>query len=281
MMNDLSGWLETARQQLSAVSDQPSLEAQTLLAGLLGQSRAWIFTYPETILAPEQLDRLNAQVNRRLQGEPLPYLLGQWEFYGLAFEVTPAVLIPRPESELLVDLGREWLQAHPQRRRAVDVGTGSGCIAAALAYWTPDLDIFAVDLSPEALAVAQGNFTRLGLHSRVHPLQGDLLSSLQGPFDLICANLPYIPSLPLEELDVAQHEPRMALDGGPDGLRLIERLLAQATTRLAPGGRILLEIEFSQGNSGPTLARHYFPRAVVTLKNDLAGLARCVVVDNA
>lgn len=279
-MNDLAGWLETARQQLSAVSDQPSLEAQTLLAGLLGQSRAWIFTYPETLLAPQQLDRLNDQVKRRLQGEPLPYLLGQWEFYGLAFEVTPDVLIPRPETELLVDLGREWLQAHPQRRRAVDVGTGSGCIAAALAYWTPDLDIFAVDISPAALAVAGRNFARLGLHDRIHPLQADLLSILSGPFDLICANLPYIPSLPLEDLDVLQHEPRLALDGGPDGLRLIERLLTQSTSRLAPGGRILLEIEFSQDTSAPALARRYFPQAEVMLKHDLAGLPRGVVVDS-
>jgi release factor glutamine methyltransferase len=277
---DLAGWLEMARQKLSAVADQPSIEAQALLAGAAGQSRAWIFAHSDQVLSSNEYEKLDQWLSRRLAGEPLPYILGRWEFYGLDFCVTPAVLIPRPETEQLVDLGRDWLQAHPGRRQAADVGTGSGCIAAALAAWTPDLNIAAVDTSAEALEVARGNLARLGLAERVHLLRNNLLDDLVGPFDLICANLPYIPTTTLSELEVARYEPQLALDGGVDGLRLIEPLLEQAVTRLAPGGRILLEIEISQGQSALLLAMRIFPQAQVELKYDLSGLPRIVVIDN-
>ncbi len=276
---DLSGWLEQARQRLAAAADQPSLEAQALLGGMLGRPRAWIFAHGETPLSPVELERLNLLVERRLAGEPLPYLLGKWEFYGLEFEVSPAVLIPRPETELLVDLARAWLQAHPARRRAADAGTGSGCIAAALVKWTPDLKMTATDCSPGALQVAARTLARLGLTDQVQLVQADLIAPLKGPFDVVCANLPYIPSPILEDLDVVRFEPRQALDGGHDGLRLIEPLLVQAVTRLAPGGRILLEIEISQDLTAPALARRYFPQACIELKQDLAGLPRVLVID--
>ena len=278
-MTDLAGWLEVARHSLAAVADQPSIEAQALLAAALGRSRAWIFSHPEELLSAAELARLTDWLTRRQNGEPLPYILGRWEFYGLEFHVTPAVLIPRPESELIVDLGRDWLLAHPGPQRCADVGTGSGCIAAALAYWTPDLSVIACDRWMAALDVARGNLGRLGLAQRVALAQADLLCGLRGPFGLICANLPYIPSASLDELDVARYEPRAALDGGPDGLRLIEPLLEQAITRLAPGGRILLEIEISQERSALRLAEGIFPQARYEVKADLAGLPRVLVID--
>ena len=278
-MTDLSSWLEAARQELSAASDQPSLEAQAILGNWLGKTRAWIFGHSETLLSPSEITQLNEQVSRRITGVPLPYLLGQWDFYGLEFEVTPSVLIPRPETEQLVDLARAWLIAHPSQRRSVDVGTGSGCIAAALAFSIPDLTVFGVDTSGSALTIAQHNLLRHRLAGRVPLVQSDLLAALAGPFDLVCANLPYIPTLIMQELDVARYEPILALDGGPDGLRLIERLLSQLLTRLAPGGRVLLEIEVSEDQSALTLARHYFPQAAIELKTDLARLPRLVIID--
>lgn len=277
-MTDLFGWLEAARKTLGAASDQPSLEAQSILGNVLGQSRAWIFGHPEARLSPVQINQLNEQLARRLDGFPLPYLLGRWEFYGLEFEVNPGVLIPRPETEMMVDLAREWLGSHPDRQRGVDVGTGTGCIAAALGVNIPGLKLVAVDLSSQALQTARHNLQKHHLEERVFLVQSDLCSALAGPFDLVCANLPYIPSSTLPELDVARYEPRLALDGGPDGLRLVERLLAQLASRLAPGGTVLLEIEFSQGQSAPALARRYFPQATIQLKTDLAGLPRLVSI---
>ena len=277
--NDLSGWLEAARQALAAIADQPSLEAQALLGGKLGRSRAWIFAHSDTILTPAQLSGLDQWINRRLNHEPLPYILGHWEFYGLNFFVTSDVLIPRPETEQLVDLAREWIKNHPGPRRMVDVGTGSGCIAASLAYWSPELTVVACDRSLAALRIAAANFKSHGLARRIYPVASDLLGAFQSPFDLICANLPYIPSETLEDLEVARYEPRLALDGGRDGLRLIEPLLDQARHRLAPGGRILLEIEYGQDHSAVDAASRYFPQARIELKKDLSGLPRNVMID--
>jgi release factor glutamine methyltransferase len=280
-MTDLAAWLEMGRQSLANLAEQPSIEAQAMLAAATRRSREWIFAHGETRLSAEELEKLNQWLTRRLAGEPLPYLVGHWDFYGLEMCVSPAVLIPRPETELLVDLAREWLQVHPERRWAVDVGTGSGCIAAALLNWTPDLKIIASDRSWAALELAQSNLKRLGLAERARCIQADLLCALNGPFDLICANLPYIPTSTLAELEVNRHEPNLALDGGEDGLRLIEPLLEQAVTRLAPGGRIVLEIEISQELAAPALAAKYFPRAKIELKPDLSGLPRMVVIDGS
>jgi release factor glutamine methyltransferase len=276
---NLSAWLESARHQLAKVADQPSVEAQALLAGALKKNRAWIFTHPEAEIPADTLAVLTRQLERRADGEPLPYLLGQWEFYGLNFIVTPAVLIPRPETEMMVDLAREWLKSHPATRNIVDAGTGSGCIIVSLAHWSPGFRCFGVDRSFSALQVAKQNIARHNLQTSIHLVQSDLLSAFHFPLHLICANLPYIPTSTMLELDVARHEPRLALDGGADGLRLIEPLMAQAVSRLARPGRILLEIEMGQDLSAPALARQYFPGAEVALKTDLAGLPRVVVID--
>ena len=268
-----------ARQALAEVADQPSLEAQSLLGSVLEKPRAWIFTHPETVISTDNLNRLNLLLEQRKLGEPLPYLLGHWEFYGFNFEINPHVLIPRPETELIVDLARDWLDHHPPTNPIVDVGTGSGCIAASIASWKPGFDYFATDISFAALQVASRNFVRLGINQQIKVVQSDLLSAFTGQFDLICANLPYIPTATLKELDVARHEPALALDGGTDGLRLIERLLYQSAATLATPGRILIEVEMTQGNAAPQLAAQYFPLARIELIEDLAGLPRVVVID--
>lgn len=245
-----------------------------ILSHVLGQPRASLLARPETGLAAGQAQQLDELLARRAAGEPLPYLIGHWEFYGLDFLVTPDVLIPRPETELLVEQALAWLRLHPGRRRVADVGTGSGCIAAAVALNAPDVHVLAVDRSLRALHVARENLLRHAVLGRVALAQMDLLNAAAGPLDLICANLPYIPSPTLDGLDVARHEPRAALDGGADGLDLVRRLLATAPRLVSPGGLLLLEVEAGHGESAPALARELLPRADVALLADLAGLPR-------
>jgi release factor glutamine methyltransferase len=217
-------------------------------------------------------------LNQRAQGVALPYLLGEWEFYGLPFWVSPAVLIPRPETELLVERALAWLQSHPACTRAVDVGTGSGCIAVTLARKRPQLHVDALDLSFPALQVARRNVGRHQVTDHVCLVQGDLLAPLAGPYRLVCANLPYIPSASLAALPVAANEPRLALDGGRDGLIVIQELLLQARRVTAPGTCLLLEVEYRQGAEAIALAGQIFPQAQIQVHRDLAGLDRLLEV---
>ena len=262
----------------------PRLDRQILLAHVLGQPRAWVLAHPEAPLTEAQTREWKAALAHLRRGDPLPYVLGRWEFYGLEFIVTPEVLIPRPETELMVEQALSWLHARlgaggASACRAVDVGCGSGCVAIALAANTPGLQVTAVDLSPQALEVARRNVELHGLAGRVTLVQADLLPQQPPIFDLICANLPYIPREKLDDLPVAHWEPPLALDGGPDGLALIRRLLRQTPAHLAPGGLLLLEIESSQGPAALLLAQEAFPRARVDLLQDLAGLDRLVRVE--
>lgn len=274
---DVGAWLKFARQRLARV-ENPALEAQLILGEVLRQPRAKLLAHPEWKLSDDQLIPLEAMLSRRASGEPLPYILGHWEFFGLELKVTPAVLIPRPETEMLVEKALNWLTKNPTRRRVVDVGIGSGAISSALLSRIPDLQVTAVDLSRDALDVAKFNLTTHEVISRTRLVQTDLLTAFKGPFDLVCANLPYIPGETLSRLDVARDEPALALDGGLDGLQLIKRLLADAPRWLAPAGLMLLEIEAGQGESAAALARAYIPDADIALHVDLAGLPRLISV---
>jgi release factor glutamine methyltransferase len=275
-------WLGEARRRLAAgPADEAGLAAQLLLASVLEKPRAWLVAHPEAPLGPQQQARLAELLDRLADGVPLPYLLGHWEFYGLDFSVSPAVLIPRPETELLVERAAAWLRDHPARRRAADVGTGAGIIAISLARQFADLRVLAVDRSWEALQIARQNAGCHGVGGHLRLVQGDLLAAAAGPFDLVCANLPYIPSSTLAKLPVARHEPRLALDGGTDGLAVIRGLLAGAHRWLAPGGLALLEMQLDQGEAIRRLARQALPGAGVTVHPDLAGLPRLVEIQNS
>jgi release factor glutamine methyltransferase len=274
----LSAALAEGAAALSAFSDTPALEAQTLLVHLTGRTRAGLLAHPEDPLGRETAAAYRAALRRRAAGEPLPYLLGEWEFFGRPFHVGPGALIPRPETELLVETALAWLKAHPDRRRAADIGTGTGIIAVSLAVEVPDLHVTATDVSEPALALARPNAARHAVSERLSFVQGDLLAALAAPVDLLCANLPYIPSGTLDGLPVARFEPRPALDGGPDGLHLIRRLLAGAPAALNPSGLALLEIEAGQGESAPALAHRHFPDAYIEVRPDLAGHPRLLVV---
>jgi release factor glutamine methyltransferase len=221
--------------------ETPRADAEWLLAGLLGVGRATLAVELDTSLDAETARRYDAAVRRRAEREPLQRILGWEGFRGLRLRVTPDVLVPRPETETLV----EWsLELVPAPRLAIDVGAGSGCIACSIADERPAARVVAIDRSPAAAAVARTNVEALGLGDRVGVVVGDLLAPLGAAgADLIVANLPYIPSSTLATLspEVARHEPVAALDGGADGLAEIRRLIATAGSRLAEGGVLVLE----------------------------------------
>jgi release factor glutamine methyltransferase len=271
--------LSNLQSLFSNWSETPSLDAQVLLAHICGKNRAWILAHPEDLLSIEQQDVLRVAISRLESGTPLPYVIGHWEFFGLDFSINKNTLIPRPETELLVEQALEWLQAHSERRTAADIGTGSGCIAIALAVHIGDLQITATDKSRKALAVARSNAQKHKVAGRVRFKHADLLPADLPTSDLICANLPYIPSSTLESLEVFGREPTLALDGGSDGLGLIRRLLPQAAKNLSSDGLLLLEIENTLGQAGVDLAQEIFPRARIDLLPDLAGLDRLIRIE--
>lgn len=260
--------------------DSPRLDAELLLAHVLGVNRAAILARPDQRLRPKELTRYRNLVTRRASREPLAYILGHREFYGLDFAIDPRALIPRPETELLVEHGLSIARQREPPLQIADVGAGSGAIAVTLAVHLPQATLYALDASADALAVIAENARRHRVADRVHCLQSDLLSALPGPVDLITANLPYVTSEEWLALapEIRDHEPRAALDGGSDGLDLIRRLVAAAGPCLCPGGALLLEIGASQGVPVTALARKHFPQAGVQLHPDYAGLDRLVII---
>jgi release factor glutamine methyltransferase len=275
----ISTALAEARQYLTGLTDTPGLDAHVLLAHIYQQDKSWLLAHPDAELAPEQRQKLEELLEQLVSGVPLPYVIGEWEFFALRFRLTPDVLIPRPETELLVETALEWLAQRPGEKLAVEAGTGSGCIAVSLTVNHPQLSITATDISPQALTVAQENAKRHNVSDRISFIENDLFFGMAGQFDLICANLPYIPTDTLQRLDVYQREPALALDGGTDGLDLIRRLLDQAVNLLAEHGLLLLEIEDRQGEEVMCLAQAKFPGARVVVKPDLAGKPRLLVVE--
>jgi release factor glutamine methyltransferase len=270
-------------RRLEPISPTPQLDAQVLLAHILGVERAWVVAHSELELKPEEVQDTQTAISRLESGEALPYVLGCWEFYGLKFEVSPAVLIPRPETELLVEQALLWLKANPERRSVLDVGAGSGCIAISLAVHIPDLVVIASDISMPALTVARRNAHKHKVSDRVCFVQADLLSPFarshypNRSIELICANPPYIPTDVLKELVVSKREPWGALHGGFDGLYIIRDLLRDAVHVLAERGAILVEIGADQGESVRELTQRAFPEVAVRVLPDLAGHDRLVV----
>ncbi len=267
--------LEEAITQLRPITETPRIEAEVLLMHLLGTSHSAILTHPERRLNAQQAVDYRRLVAQRASGYPLPYITGHIEFYGLEIKVTPEVMIPRPETETLVDMALE----HPPST-AVDVGIGSGCITVALATHLPDATFQGIDISPAALSVARWNLKQHGLEKRVRLRVGDVLTPRPSPVDLIISNPPYVSadewaSLPAS---VHYHEPQIALDGGPDGLTVIRELLAQAQGLLKPDGRLLIEIGASQGEAAMRLAQAYFPLATSRVHPDLAGRDRVLEI---
>jgi len=251
-----------------------------LLAHVLSCTPTDLFVHPERTLSAAQEAEFKALIARRANHEPVAYLTGHRAFFDLDLFVDARVLIPRPETELLVEHALELAQRRSQPR-IVDVGTGSGAIAVSLAVHLPQAAIWAVDLSAEALAVAQVNARRYRVEERITFAQGELLSPVPGPVDLIVANLPYVSEAEFAELppDVRCYEPRLALLAGVDGLAAIRALLNQAPPYLAPGGALVGEIGAGQGKAVLALARQAFPQARVQVLRDYTHLDRIILID--
>lgn len=255
-MTTLGLTLTDAKQRLASVSSSSSLDAQLLLAEVLDVSRAHVIAHPEKVLTPEQAATYESLIARREKGEPVAYILGQRAFYDREFLVTPAVLIPRPETELLLEEALHFAQNNFDAGGAqsaaplqvVDVGTGSGALAVTFAAHISQAQVYATDISQEALFVAQKNAALQNV--KITFFQGDLLLPLieRGiKVDIVMANLPYIASDEVPTLEVSQFEPITALDGGGDGLDLVRNLLAQIPSVANPNALILLEIGARQG----------------------------------
>ncbi len=231
--------------------ESPRLETEILLAHTLGCKRIDLYVRSEETPTEAQRAAFKDLIKRRVEGCPVAYLVGRREFFQLEFEVTPAVLIPRPETEFLVMEALRLLKT-AAAPRVLDVGTGSGCIALSIAHRLKAAQVTAVDINPEALAIAERNAQKHGLAERIRFLKSDLFEALTGDkFDLIASNPPYVAASEFAGLarDVREFEPRLALDGGPDGLAVFRPLIAQAPAHLEAGGYLLLEIGATQEQS--------------------------------
>ncbi len=254
-------------------SPSARLDAEVLLAHCLGRRRVDLYTRREEPLGEPEEQAYRVLLERRAAGEPVSYLTGRKEFFGLTFLVDRRVLIPRPETEVLVERALDCARAlgRPALRIA-DIGTGSGCIAIALACHLPAARIYATDLSAEALELAVENARRYGVAEQVRFLQGDLCAPLPEPVDLLLSNLPYTIWEMLPK-GITAYEPRLALDGGADGLALYRRLLPQAARYLRPGGFVLLEVGDGQSEAVRALVRES-PDLPVRMWPDYAGVER-------
>jgi release factor glutamine methyltransferase len=301
MSLDVRTALKEAMARLRAVNvPSHTLAAELLLMHALGRDRTWLYTNPESPLDSGAVEAYFALVARRAAGEPTQYLTGKQEFWGLEFEVTPAVLIPRPETEHVIEVALERLGARginidmvtgapSPRLRIADVGAGSGCIAVALAHELPHAEIIATDISAAALDVARRNAARHAVADRIHFVETNLLEALQIssltphalPFDLIVSNPPYVAAnesgtLPRE---VRDHEPHSALFGGATGVEIYQRLLEQAGALLRPGGILVLELGYNSANEIRKMFRLQRHWANVNITNDLAGIPRVLAAE--
>ena len=268
-----------------AAGEQARAEAEWLLGELLGLSRLDLYLSDQSLEAAS-VRSIHAALQRRLAGEPTAYILGSTTFYGRQFAVGPAVLIPRPETERLVDEAAGWLRQRIRGGRpsplVADLGTGSGAIAISLALAVPACALAAVELSLEALQVASANIFRHGLETRVLAIRADWTESLRGPFDLLISNPPYVRTQELDTLpsDV-RHEPRASLDGGPDGMRVHRHLLARAPSLLLPGGALIAECAQDQAEALAASARTLPWARQVRILHDLAGRPRGLMLERA
>ena len=275
--------LVSAAQRLSeSGSETAGLDSQVLLAHVLERNRSWLFAYHDHELSQQECRSYADLITRRRRREPVAYLLGRKEFYGLEFAVDRRVLIPRPETELLVDLVLAQISDRPQTQVVADVGTGSGAIAITIAVHAPEAKVYGVDISRDALDVAEENKRRLIPEGGPLFMEGDLLNPLPQPADVIVANLPYIADEEYSGLqsDVRDYEPRLALQAGAEGLDLIKRLLEQLADKVRANGAVLLEISPRQGEVVQRLAQELRPKpSYIGLRRDYSGLVRMVTLE--
>lgn len=263
--------------------DDARLEAEILLMHTLGIKRAELYIRLEENLTPAKAKNYHCLVRRRCAHEPTAYILEHCQFYGIDFYIDPRALIPRPESEFLIEEGLTFAsQRFPHQASCLiaDVGTGSGTLAITLALYLPKAEIFAIDISADALEVARINCEQHQVGQKVHLLPGDMLLPLPQKVDIIVANLPYVRNEDMQYLspEIRNFEPGIALSGGDEGLDKIFQLLSQAKDKLLPGGLILLEIGQGQANAVASMARSHFHHAQIDLISDFGGIKRVVKI---
>jgi len=254
-------------------------DASLLLSDLLERDRGFLITHADDLLTEDQLTGFVERTRRRASGEPLQYITGTQEFFGLSFEVSPAVLIPRPETELIVEIALECIEPKAQAT-ILDLGTGSGCITISILKQRPNTNAIATDLSHEAIKIALRNATRHGVRERTSFLVADALRTFGNTqFDLIVSNPPYVPDAdwPTLQREVREHEPRTALTSGQDGLDLIRRLLKDAGAFLRPAGYFIFEIGYDQAS----LVQQLVDQSIwsfLGIREDLQGIPRTVML---
>lgn len=303
---DVRGALKEGMARLRAANvPSHTLAAELLLMHTLGRDRAWLYAHPEEALDAAAAENYFALIARRAAGEPTQYLTGKQEFWGLEFEVTPAVLIPRPETEHVIEVALERLGARGIKidmktgapsptLRLADIGTGSGCIAVALAHELPHAEIVATDISPAALEVARRNAARHGVTDRVRFLECDLLTALlpgaegshdaaETQFDLIASNPPYVARDEADTLqrEVRDHEPHTALFGGAEGVEIYARLIEQAGSQLRSGGILVLELGYDSAERVRAMLAAERRWVNISITNDLAGIPRVLAATKA
>jgi len=271
--------LDLNRVRLADLKDieDPGLESEVLLRHILAYTRAQLYYDLAVELEPRKEAALNKWVERRLLGEPLAYIINSREFYGLDFFVDGRVLVPRPETELLVEEAIRFGNQHPAAVLA-DIGTGSGAIAISLAANLPGMKIIATDVSPLALEVARLNARKHEVTGRVTFMPGDLLEPLKSPVDAIIANLPYVQTQDWQRMPSAAFEPRLALDGGEEGLDQLFRLIDQLSGKINPGGNVWLEIGLGQSEAVVDYVHRVLPESQIAVLKDLAGIQRVIKI---
>lgn len=275
-------WARSRRQLERASIPDADIEAQVLLRNALGIDRATFHASLDRELGDEDAEAFERSVQRRIEGEPLSYITGHREFYGLDFVVTPDVLVPRQETEFLVEAVLEYARRRGGVEDALtiaDIGTGSGCVAVAVGHHLPNATVYATDVSREALCVAEGNVRRHGLEGRVRLRHGDLFEALDGPVDVVVSNPPYLSEEEAVDLppDV-QREPSVALVAGTDGMDVLRRLIMGAREYVKPGGLLALEIDPRRLEAVEGVVGRAFPDSEIGVVNDHAGLERVMTV---
>jgi release factor glutamine methyltransferase len=269
--------LRAATERLFAAGiEDASLEAEVLLRHVLGITKTEFYLRFDAAVSHTDETAFELVLQRRISGEPTAYITGHREFFGLDFRVDRRVLIPRPESELLVE--RAILLGNGGARTFADVGTGSGCIAISIAYALSGATVYAIDVSTDALEVAQMNCERHGVEDRVILLNGDLLSPMSRRVDVIIGNLPYVKRSDVVGINTNGYEPRLALDGGPDGLDIMRRLSSEAASKLNPGGALLVELGQGQAEEACRIIGGDLACNNCEVVKDLAGIERMLVV---
>ena len=260
------------------MKEEHSSSIYALAASTLKQSHSWILSHPEYQLSFEEEEILKSHQSRLISGEPLAYITGIRSFFGYDFEISPDVLIPRPETELLVEQAIQAAELFEHPLSIADVGTGSGCVSISLAKSFSDARILATDNSLKALQIASKNIYKHNVENRIHLVQSNVLDCIDAKFHIICANLPYIPTKKLDSLSITNFEPRNALNGGKDGLIFIKQLFQEIDEKLHPKGMIIIEIESTQKSEISNICNQSLPSASCKIIYDLAGLPRTAVI---